>query len=295
MKKLSKFFTWDEIRSYVYILIGTFVMAIGFVFFISPYKLAPGGVYGIAIILHHLFSFPIGITGISIDIPLTLLGIYLLGPQFGFKTILGFTLLSAWVSLLEFTWGYNSLVENDPLLSSIFGGVLLGFGLGVVFRSRASSGGSDIVAMIINKFTGIPVGQSLIYVDASIVMMTLIAFDDWKIPLYSWIVIFITGRVIDTVIQGVNHDKTCIIITNKPEEVRQKILFDLKRGGTIIPAKGLYTNEDRTMIYVVLNRQEVAELHDYIYKIDSGAFMTVIDANEIFGNGFRPFGSRINL
>lgn len=292
---IKKYFTWQEIKSYFLILVGTFIMAVGFVLFISPYKLAPGGVYGIAIMLHHLFGFPIGISGISIDIPLTLLGIYLLGPRFGFKTVLGFTLLSAWVSLLEFTWGYEPLVEHDALLSSIFGGVLLGIGLGIVFRSRASSGGSDIIAMILNKYTGYPVGQLLMFVDATIVMASLVAFEDWKIPLYSWIVIFITGRVIDAVIEGVRHDKTCLIITNKPDQVREKILFDLKRGGTIIPAKGLYTGEERQMIYVVLNRQEVAELHDFIHKIDPHAFMTVIDANEIFGNGFRPFGSRINL
>jgi uncharacterized membrane-anchored protein YitT (DUF2179 family) len=189
--------------------------------------------------------------------------------------------------LLEFTWGYEPLVEGDPLLSAIFGGLLIGFGLGLIFRSKASSGGSDIVAMILNKYTGISVGQLLIVVDAAIVMISLVAFDDWKIPLYSWIVIFISGKVIDAVIQGVSYDKTCIIISDRPDEIRDRILNDLNRGGTFIPAKGMYSGDDKRMIYTVVSRREVAMLQDYIREIDPAAFMTVIDANEIFGDGFK--------
>ncbi|MPM84452.1 hypothetical protein SDC9_131524 [bioreactor metagenome] len=223
---------------------------------------------------------------------MTIIAIRVLGPKFGVKTVVGFTLLSAWISLLEFTWGYDPLVEGDPLLSSIFGGVLIGFGLGLIFKSKASSGGSDIVAMIINKYTKLPVGQLLIAVDASIVMISLIAFDDWKIPLYSWIVIFITGRVVDAVIQGISYDKTCMIITDKPDEVSRKILEDLNRGGTFIKARGMYSGQEKDMIYTVVNRREVAILQDFIRQTDPNAFMSVIDANEIVGNGFKPFSEK---
>lgn len=285
----EKFLSAEWFRVYLLILIGSFIMAAGFVLFVSPYKLAPGGVYGIAIVLHYLLHTPIGLVGIAIDIPLTIIAIKILGPKFGVKTVAGFVLLSGWISLLEFTWGYEPLVEGDPLLSSIFGGLLIGFGLGLIFKSKASSGGSDIIAMILNKYTKIPVGQLLIAVDAAIVMISLVAFDDWKIPLYSWIVIFITGKVIDAVIQGVSYDKTCMIITDKPEEVSNKILVDLKRGGTFIQAKGMYSGQEKDMIYTVVNRREVAILQDYIRQVDPNAFMTVIDANEIVGNGFKPF------
>ncbi|HPE99038.1 MAG TPA: YitT family protein [Bacteroidales bacterium] len=288
----EKFLSAEWFRVYLLILIGSFIMAAGFVLFISPYKLAPGGVYGIAIVLHYLINTPIGLIGIAIDIPLTIIAIKILGPKFGVKTVAGFVLLSGWISLLEFTWGYKPLVEGDPLLSSIFGGLLIGFGLGLIFKSKASSGGSDIIAMILNKYTKIPVGQLLIAVDAAIVMISLVAFDDWKIPLYSWIVIFITGKVIDAVIQGVSYDKTCMIITDKPEEVSNKILVDLKRGGTFIRAKGMYSGQEKDMIYTVVNRREVAILQDYIRQIDPNAFMSVIDANEIVGNGFKPFSEK---
>ncbi len=290
----EKFLSAEWFRVYALILVGSFIMAAGFVFFVSPYKLAPGGVYGIAIVLHYLIGSPIGLVGILIDIPLTIIAIRIIGPKFGVKTIAGFTLLSGWISLLEFSWGYEPLVQGDPLLSSIFGGLLIGFGLGLIFKSKASSGGSDIIAMIINKYTKIPVGQLLIVVDASIVMISLVAFDDWKIPLYSWIVIFITGKVIDAVIQGVSYDKTCMIITDKPDEVSAKILNDLNRGGTFIKARGMYSGQEKEMIYTVVNRREVAMLQDYIREIDPNAFMSVIDANEIVGNGFKPFSEKAN-
>ncbi|MBN2237503.1 MAG: YitT family protein [Bacteroidales bacterium] len=284
----EKFLSKDWFLVYSLILVGTFIMAAGFVFFISPYKLAPGGVYGIAIILHHLFGLPIGLTALAMDIPLTILGIKILGPRFGIKTIVGFLSTSIWVSLLEFVWGYEPLVENDALLSTIFGGVLIGFGLGLVFKSRATSGGSDIIAMIIAKYTHLPIGQLMIIVDSVIVLLGLAAFGRWEIPLYSWIVIFISGKIIDVVLQGIDYDKTLFIISEKHEEIRLKILNDLNRGGTTLQGKGMYSGADRNIIFTVVSRRELAILKDYIHKIDPNAFLTVLNANEILGEGFKP-------
>jgi uncharacterized membrane-anchored protein YitT (DUF2179 family) len=285
----EKLFTKSWIQVWSLIIIGTFIMAVGFVFFISPYKLAPGGVYGIAIIFHHMFGFPIGISGLLMDIPLTILAIRILGPKFGIKTIFGFVLLAGFITLLEFTWGYEPLVEGDALLSTIFGGVLVGLGLGLVFKSRASSGGSDILAMILAKYTKLPVGKLLIFVDAFIVLFGLLAFEDWKIPLYSWIAIFITGKMVDVVLQGVSYDKTLFIISDKHEAIRDKIINDLQRGGTFIQAKGMYNGSEKQMIFTVVNRREMAILQNFIHLEDPEAFMTVFDANEIIGNGFKSF------
>ncbi len=285
----EKLFSREWLKAWSFIVAGTFIMAIGFVYFISPYKLAPGGVYGIAIILHHLFGFPIGLSGLLMDIPLTIIAIRVLGPKFGIKTIGGFVLLSGFITLLEFTRGYEPLVEGDALLSSIFGGVLVGLGLGLVFKSRASSGGSDIIAMIIAKYTKLPVGQLLIFVDASIVLLGLLAFEDWKIPLYSWVAIFITGKMIDIVLQGISHDKTLFIVSDKHEVIRDKIINDLQRGGTFIQSRGMYNGSEKQMIFTVVSRREMAILQGFIQKEDPNAFMTVIDANEIIGNGFKSF------
>ncbi len=292
----EKLFTKRWFIAYSQILTGTFIMAIGFVFFISPYKFAPGGVYGISIVIHHLTvglfdfmpdGFPIGLTALCMDIPLTILGIKILGPRFGIKTVVGFVSTAIFVDILELMWGNAPLVENDPLLSAIFGGVLLGLGLGLVFKSRATSGGSDIIAMIIAKYTKLPLGQLMIYVDSAIVLIGLAAFKDWSIPLYSWVVIFITGKVIDVVMQGISYDKAVFIISNKYDEIRNKIIDDLKRGGTFISGKGMFKNDEKKIIYTVLNRREVALLKDFISEVDSKAFLTVIDANEILGEGFK--------
>jgi len=293
----EKVFSARWFKNYLLIMVGTFIMAAGFVFFISPYKIVPGGVYGISIVIHYLtqglFSWapdglPIGVMGLLMDIPLTLLGIKILGPKFGIKTVTGMVFLSGFIELQTYFWGNKPLVENDPLLSAIFGGVLIGFGLGLIFKSKATSGGSDIVAMIIAKYTRQSLGQLLIYVDSVIVIVGLIAFGDWKIPLYSWIVIFITGKVIDATMTGINYNKALFIISDKYEEIRVKILTDLSRGATAIPVKGMYEGQERNMIFVNLNRREMAILQQFIWEVDKDAFLTVFDAYDVFGEGFKP-------
>jgi len=290
----EKLFSKDWFRAYGFITVGTLLMAVGFVLFISPYKFAPGGVYGIAIVIHHLFDLPIGVIGLALDIPLTILGFAVLGPRFGIKTIVGFVMLSLWITLLEYTYGYDAFVEDAPLLSGIYGGVLLGIGLGLIFKSKATSGGSDIIAMIISKYTNLPVGQMLILVDAAIVLIGWIAFKDPIIPLISWVVIFITGKVIDVVLEGISYHKSLFIISEKHQEIRAKIIDDLNRGGTIIPAQGMYKGHSKNIIFVVVNRRELAILQSFVHRVDPEAFMTVSDASEVLGRGFKSLKSKVS-
>jgi uncharacterized membrane-anchored protein YitT (DUF2179 family) len=289
----EKPFTKKWFISYSFIIIGSFILATGFVMFITPYKIVPGGVYGISIVLHYLFGTPVGIMALVFDIPLTIIGIKILGPRFGFKTVLGFSLTAIFTDTLTFFWGYEPLVKGDALLSSIFGGVLLGVGIGLIFKAKATSGGSDIVAMIINKYTKIPLGLLMIYVDSCIVLIGLIVFRDWKIPLYSWIVIFITGKVVDIVLEGVSYEKSLFIISDKHEEIRDKIINNLNRGGTYIDGKGMFNMADRKVIFTVVSRRELALLEEYIHKIDPKAFLTVIDAREILGEGFGSLNEKL--
>ena len=167
----EKLFSKKWFIAYSLIAVGAFIMAAGFVLFISPYKIVPGGVYGVSIVLHHLFGTPVGLVALCFDIPLTLLGIKILGPRFGIKTVVGFVLTAGFVDLLTYLWGEQPLVENDALLSSIFGGVFIGLGLGMIFKAKATSGGSDIIAMIIAKYTKLPLGQLMIVVDSAIVLV----------------------------------------------------------------------------------------------------------------------------
>jgi len=294
----EKLFTKEWFKVYSLIVTGTFIMAAGFVLFINPYRIVPGGVYGIAIVIHYLteglFSFwpggiPIGLLGLTMDIPLTLIGLKILGPKFGIKTVVGFFMTAFFMDFLGYLIGQDDPLKLDDqvLLASIFGGVMIGLGLGLVFRSRATSGGSDIVAMIINKYTGLPLGQLMIIVDSAIVLVGLAAFGDWKIPLYSWIVIFITGKVIDITLRGISYEKTMFIISDQYEAIRQKIIVDINRGGTVFVGRGLYRQSEKHMIYTNVSRREYQMLKDFIHKIDPNAFVTVIDANEVFGNGFK--------
>jgi len=283
----EKPFTKHWYLTWSLIILGAFIMAAGFVLFINPYNIVPGGVYGISIVVHYLTKgmlefwpdgIPIGLFGLILNIPLTILGIKILGPRFGIKTVIGFFLTSAFMDVLTYFIGENDPLglKDELLLSCVFGAVLIGIGLGLIFKSRATSGGSDIIAMIFAKYTKMPVGQLLIYVDSSIVLIALVVLKDWKIPLYSWLVIYITGKVIDMVIEGA-----------------LKILNDLERGGTYFTGEGMYKNDPKKIIYTVVSRREMSILMDFIHQVDPKAFLTVVDAKEILGEGFKSLEEKI--
>lgn len=289
----EKPFTRKWFLSYSLIVIGSFILATAFVFFITPYKIVPGGVYGISIILHFILGTPVGLMALCFDIPLTIIGIKILGPRFGVKTVIGFSLTAVFTDTMTWIWGFEPLVKGDALLSSIFGGLLCGLGLGLIFKSKATSGGSDIVAAIIAKYTKLPIGQLMIMVDSVIVLLALFVFGDWKIPLYSWIVIFITGKVIDGVLEGINYEKSLFIISEKHEEIRDKIINNLNRGGTIIEGQGMFNMAERKIIFTVVSRRELIVLEEYIHQIDPKAFLTVLDASEILGEGFKSLKEKV--
>ena len=301
----EKFLSKEWFYSYSLIVIGSFILAAGFVYFIDPHKIVPGGVYGIGIVVKNITSgamgggikipflsepifqdgLGIGFVGLLLNIPLTIIGIKVLGPRFGIKTVVGFVLTSIFIDFLDAN--FTGALVDDVLLSCVFGGVLIGFGLGLIFKSRATSGGSDIIAMILAKYTKMSLGILMIAVDSVIVLFGLLVFHDWKIPLYSWIVIYITGKVIDATMQGVSYDKALFIISDKYKEIQNKIIHDLKRGGTLLNGVGMFKGLDKKIIFTSVTRREQSILKDYIKEIDPNAFMTVIDAHEVLGNGFK--------
>lgn len=293
----------EILKDYSMILLGTFIMAIGFVVFVSPLKLAPGGVYGIAIILHHMFGFPIGLSGIALDIPLLIIGTLWLGPKFGMKTVVGIVSLSGFITLLERLYGYKPLIGlasnptiPDPAANFIIalcGGVFLGLGLGLIFKTRATSGGTDIIATITGKYLKhIPLGSILIGVDSIIVIFTLVAFDDWTIPLYSWLVIYVTGLVVDKVISGFSSGKAVIIISDKYDEIKTRILKDLNRGGTFLNGEGMYNRTEKKIIYTTISRKQLPQLIHFVHEIDAKAFLSVLDATDTLGEGFTPLKAK---
>jgi uncharacterized membrane-anchored protein YitT (DUF2179 family) len=234
------------------------------------------------------------LTALCFDIPIVIIGTRVLGPRFGIKTVVGFVLTAVFVDLLTYFYGELPLVNDNALLSSIYGGLMIGLGLGFIFKARATSGGSDVLAMILSKYTHLPLGQLIIIVDSVIVLAGFFSFGDWNIPLYSLITIYITGRIIDVVLQGINYDKTLFIISEKHQEIRDKIINDLNRGGTYIKGQGMYAEQEKTIIFTNVNRRELAILQEYIHRIDSRAFLTVMNANEVLGEGFRSLRDKID-
>lgn len=289
----EKQFSFKWILNYVMILVGAFILASGFVFFITPHKIVPGGVYGISIVLHYLFGTPVGGIALLFDVPLTLVAVKILGPRFGAKTVVGFVATAVFVDGLTYLYGTQPLITDDVLLSSIVGGVFSGVGLGLIFKTKATSGGTDIVAMIISKFTHLPVGRLLILVDSTIVLFGLIVFRDWKIPFYSLIVIYISGKILDTILEGINYDKVLFIISEETEKIKHKIINDLNRGGTLIDGKGIYHGNNKTIMFTVVNRREVAILQEFVQSVDPRAFVTVLNANEILGEGFKSLEEKL--
>jgi uncharacterized membrane-anchored protein YitT (DUF2179 family) len=243
-------------------------------------------------VLHYLLGTPVGMMALAFDIPLTLIGIKILGPRFGVKTVVGFLATAIFMDSITYFYGSEPLVVGDALLSSIFGGLFIGVGLGLIFKAKATSGGSDIVAMIIGKYTKMPIGQLIIIVDSAIVLVGLIAFDDWKIPLYSLIVIFITGKVVDVILEGMSYDKVLFIISDKSMEIRDKIVKDLNRGGTFLNGEGMYKRDEKSIIFTVVSRREMSMLREFVNNIDPNAFVTAINSNEILGNGFKSLNDK---
>lgn len=291
----EKLFSKDFFITYFLLFGGCFIFAMGAVMFVEPYGFAPGGTYGLSMVFHHLWDFRTELSALTMDIPLLIIGILVIGKKFGIKTLLCTFSIPAFMWIIHTTYGYDSLVEpgikdihmfREPLLAAIFGGIVYGIGLGMIFKSRSTSGGSDIIAMILNKYTHISLGTLVIIVDGIITLSTVIAFGDWRLPMYSWIIIFIEGKVIDMIIDGPAM-KTMMIVTGKIDEIKEVIIKDLNRGATLIPSVGMYKGEERKIIYVILNRREMVILRHKIAEIDPCAFVNVIDSSEILGEGFK--------
>lgn len=280
--------------SYLSLIAGCFLLAVGYAFFMTPYKITPGGIYGISIVLHHKFGFQVGLGALCFNLPLTLIGLKLLGPRFGLKTFIGFTLTALFTDGVRWLWGNDPLnLHDEVLLAAIFGGVIIGTGVGLIFKARASSGGTDVIASILSKYTRLPLGSMQMAVDSVIVVIGFLAFQEWKIPLYSFLTIFIMGRVIDIIMHGFSDDKSVLIISDKSEEIKNKIICDLHRGGTILDGKGMYSKQDKEVLFSVVNRREVPDLQQYIFEIDPKAFIVILDAHEIIGEGFKSLAEKV--
>ena len=286
------------IRQWLFVVVGAALLATAFVLFITPYRIVPGGVYGLGVVLNYLFpAIQVGTYGLSMDIPLLLIAFRLFGAKFGSKTIVAALLTPLFMDSMTYLIGSDPAtmlggkidLSGDVLLSCIFGGILMGAGIGLIMKTHATSGGTDIVAMIVSRYLHLPISRSVLYVDSAVVIFGLVVLGDWKLPLYSLVTIFVSSRLIDYIVDGGSGDKLLFILSDKHADIRDYILSDLDRGGTYIKASGMYTGADKEMIFVVVSRREVSLMRDRIREIDPLAFMIVVDAHETLGEGFKTF------
>ncbi|AHL72989.1 YitT family protein [Bacillus altitudinis] len=272
---------WIEVKNYVLILIGSAIVAVGFNTLLLPNQIAAGGVSGISTIMQS-FGFEAAYVQWGLNIPLFIAGFYLLGGTFGVKTLVG----SVFLPLMVFLTRHIAPVTHEALLAAIFGGVVIGIGIGLVFLGNGSTGGTALAAKIINKYTGLTLGTCLAMMDGLIVLAAMTVFGIEE-GLYAVIGVFISSKTIDVVQAGFSHSKMAMIITGHEDEVRQAVFDQIDRGVTKISAVGGYTDHDRPILMCVVGQSQFTKLKQVVKAIDASAFVIVMDAKEVLGEGFK--------
>lgn len=278
--------TWKTAQDYALLIIGALIQAFAMRLFLVPGELVSGGISGAAQIVTHFVKFPIGVMVFLGNVPLFILGWrHLGGPRFAMRTAVAVFTFSLFTDLLVLFIPAVG-VTQDNVLNAIYGGVLLGVGLGIVYRGQGTSGGSDILGRILNSRFGVPISQCYLITDTIVVLAGGFAFS-WEKALYGLVVIYISGIAAEAISEGQSIYRTAIIVTSAHEKVTQEIMAELERGVTILAGKGGYTGEDRPVLYCVITRSEVNQLKQLVKDIDPTALMVIGSAHEALGEGFR--------
>ncbi len=290
------------------IMVGAVLFGIGYSWFLVPYKIAPGGVGGLAQIFYHIFHIPVGISMIVMNIPLFLLGLWILGKRFGARTLYGFFIVGFFTDLLslpslhklglikdlsKYTFLHDgekiySMISPDNIyLAAVAGSVLLGMGLGLIFRFKGSTGGTDIPVAILKQKTGISIGTGYWIVETFIILTVALVFKDIKLVIWGYINLFISAKITDLTSEGLPYVKGVYVSSPKYEEIKKEILSRLNRGVTLFRAKGGYTNEDQYILFCVMNRRQVPYFKEIVKEIDPKAFVILTDVYDVMGYGFK--------
>ena len=274
----------ESIKEFALITMGIFLVAVSVVYFFEPNNIAAGGITGLAIVINHYIPFiSIGPLVLMMDAILFIVALIVLGAKFGAKTIYSSFLLSTSMWLMQTFIPIN--ITNDLILATIFGTLISAVGMAIVFNANASTGGTDIIAKILNKFFHIEIGKSLLIVDFLVTLLGAVTFGI-HIGLYGLLAVIINGVVIDNIIAGFKTKSEITIISEKNKEISKFILDDLERGCTFIKGIGGFTRKDTSILYTVLDRNEFIKLKNKIKEIDKNAFITVGEVHEVMGEGF---------
>ena len=278
---------WQKFKWVPATVIGSAIFAFGFAYFLMPNDMSPGGISGLALVIVELLGFgSVGILAILINMPLFVMGGVKIGQQFFFGSLLGMLLSNTLIDVFA-AMGIPSM---DPLLSVLYGGVICGFGLGVVFVSGTSTGGSDILVRLLKlKYRNVPIGQISMYFDIIVVILTGLVFQDINKALYTGITVVICGKMVDAVVYRFDYSKVALIITKEHEAIAQEIARKLDRGATFLHGEGSYTHKDTKVVLAAVKKQQITELKELIMEIDPTAFVIVQEAHQVLGDGFSRF------
>jgi uncharacterized membrane-anchored protein YitT (DUF2179 family) len=269
--------------SYVLLIIGCLISAAGLNLFLVQHQLLSGGVGGLALIAYYLFSLPVGMLILVMNLPLLYLAYRFLGKRYLVASIFGTVLYSVLVDATQFLNGYT--VVDDTMLAAIYGGVICGIGFGVVFRAGFNTGGFDIISAIVKQYYGINMGTFNFMVNSIIVLLSAVLFGI-KPAMFTLISMFITAQLTNRVVTGFNHKKTIMIVSESAREIADEIIEELGRGVTFLHGEGAFTGQPRRVIFVVVNLTQIARIKMLTAKVDPYAFMIVQDASEVMGRGF---------
>ena len=265
-------------------IIGAIIMALGTSLFLLPNQLSSGGFAGIATIIYYFLHIPMGTTILAFNIPLFIMAVYKLGKNFFVKSLIGTTTFSFFIDIFD---KLNPLTD-DRFLACIYGGIIIGLGTAIILKANSSTGGSDLVSFIARSYKpNLRVGKIIIIIDTIIVILNMIFFKEIEIGLYSAIAIYIMGKMIDIIFEGIYFTKLLIIISNKNEEIAKEIGNKIQRGTTGLYGKGMYTQKDKLILICAASRGDIARIKDIARQIDKNSFIIIANAREVVGNGFK--------
>lgn len=284
MKKIEKTSVKKILIEIIGTIVGSFIMAVGVALFLLPNQLSSGGIAGIATITYYLLKVPMGTVIMVINIPLFLFSGYKIGKAFFIKSIIGTISLSFFIDILD----KIEPLTNDRFLACVYGGIIIGIGTAVLLKVNSSTGGSDLISYIAKKYNPtIRTSNIILIIDFVIICLNMLFFREIEIGLYSAIAIYLMGKIIDILFEGIYFTKMMLIISDKSEEIAKVIENEIKRGTTGIYGKGMYTNKEKLILMCVAPRKDIARIKLMARKIDTNSFIIITNSREVLGQGFK--------
>lgn len=277
----------ENLFDFLLITGGSVIMGLAYNLFLIPHRIVPGGITGLSIIINYLLQTPVGLVVIIFNIPLFILGIKTLGKTYGIKSLIGIILSSFFIDFFTYIVPIPK-ATNNQILAAVYGGILLGTGLGIIFRGQGSTGGTDIIGQILNRFTNLSIGMGILITDFIIISLAAIVFHKLESALYGYLTLFLSSKAIDLISEGWSFTRAVYIISDKATPIAQLIIEKMGRGVTRLYAKGAYTDVEKDVLLCVLTKREIPKLRNIVKEIDPKAFIIISDVYEVLGKGFRP-------